>query len=277
MSTDPGTLPPVPAQYGALDGGPPPPAVEPARRSRRRAKALDSTGPGSTEAARGALAPDTRTDEGPPTEPGADIPAPGPSGPPDPPRRPAAGPQGRQGYPTPAFPGGPAFPEPPGYLPGPDTSPGPYPDTERRGWRQRRQELREARAWQDLDGTEEVLQRRFRRDTVRVVRRIDTWTVLKVSLVFYLCVFVVVLISGVVLWNVAQAFNFTHDIEKSIKTLFGYNTFTLHPGPMFEYTVLGGIVLTVVGTLVNVLAALVYNLIADVVGGVQVIVVTEEL
>jgi hypothetical protein len=109
------------------------------------------------------------------------------------------------------------------------------------------------------------------------VRRIDTWTVLKVSLVFYICVLIVVLIAGVVLWNVAQAFNFTHDIEKSVKTLFGYNTFTLHPGPMFEYTALGGLILTIVGTLVNLLVAMIYNLIADVVGGIQIVVVTEEV
>jgi len=100
--------------------------------------------------------------------------------------------------------------------------------------------------------------------------------VLKVSLVFYLCVLIVVLISGVVLWNVSQAFNFTHDIEKSVKTLFGYNTFTLHPTPMFEYTALGGVVLAVVGTLVNLLVTMTYNLIADVVGGIQIVVVTEE-
>jgi len=154
-----------------------------------------------------------------------------------------------------------------------------------RRWRGR-EERREDRAARWPDGAEEYMPRRgLRREKVRVVRgrrsrrivrRIDTWTVLKVSLVFYLCVLIVVLISCIVLWNVSQAFNFTHDIEKSVKTLFGYNTFTLHPTPMFEYTALGGVVLAVVGTLVNLLVTMTYNLIADVVGGIQIVVVTEE-
>jgi hypothetical protein len=156
----------------------------------------------------------------------------------------------------------------------------------RRSLRDLIEDRREARAAEIPDGSEQYVARRFGRDKVRVVRgrrsrrivrRIDTWTVLKVSLVFYLCALIVVLISGVVLWNVSQAFNFSHDIEKSVKTLFGYNTFTLHPKPMFEYTALAGAVLTVVGTLFNLLVALVYNLISDVVGGIQIIVVTEDV
>lgn len=110
----------------------------------------------------------------------------------------------------------------------------------------------------------------------RIVRRLDTWTVLKVSLVFYLCVLIVIVVSGVVLWNVAEAFGFLHSIEKSVKSLFDYTSFTLHPRPILEYTILGGAGLAVLGTLGNVLVALLYNLISDVVGGIQIVVIAEE-
>lgn len=109
----------------------------------------------------------------------------------------------------------------------------------------------------------------------RIVRRIDTWTVLKVSVVFYLCVLLVVVIAGVVLWNIAAALGFIHSIDKSIRTLFDYNKFTLHPLAVLAYTLAGGMGLVIVGSVVNVLAAMVYNLIADIAGGVQVV-VTEE-
>ncbi|MGH9077020.1 MAG: DUF3566 domain-containing protein, partial [Acidimicrobiales bacterium] len=75
----------------------------------------------------------------------------------------------------------------------------------------------------------------------KTLRRVRTSTVFKVSLMFYLCGVVVVVISGVVLWNAASALGFLHSIEKSIRTLFSYSTFTLHPGPLLLYTGVGGV------------------------------------
>lgn len=109
----------------------------------------------------------------------------------------------------------------------------------------------------------------------RLVRRIDVWTVLKVSFVFYLLALVVLVVAGIIVWNVAVAFGFITTIEKSVRTLFSLKSFTLHPGPTLAYlTAIGG-VLSIVGVIVNVLAAVTYNLISDVVGGLQVVVVTE--
>jgi hypothetical protein len=110
----------------------------------------------------------------------------------------------------------------------------------------------------------------------RVLRRIDTWTVLKLSFLFYLCILLVVLIAGVVLWNIAAAVGAITSIEKFIKSIFDLNTFTLHPGVILEASTAGGIILVVLATGINVLAALIYNLISDVVGGVQVIVLEEQ-
>jgi hypothetical protein len=109
----------------------------------------------------------------------------------------------------------------------------------------------------------------------RLIRRVDVWTVFKVSLVFYVLLLVSVLIAGVAVWNVAQAFGLIHNIEKSIRSLFDLTSFHLHPLPVLGYTAAGGAVLTVVGTLLNVVMALLYNLISDIVGGVQIVVVTD--
>jgi hypothetical protein len=126
--------------------------------------------------------------------------------------------------------------------------------------------------------------RQFRRQKVRVlrstssrrlVRRIDTWTVFKVSLFFYLLGLAIFVVAGVILWNVASTFGTITSIQKSIKTLFVLNSFVLKPKPLLEYTTAGGGVLVILGTLVNTTAALLYNLISDVIGGVQIVVVTE--
>jgi hypothetical protein len=109
----------------------------------------------------------------------------------------------------------------------------------------------------------------------RLVRRIDVWTVFKVSLVFYLLALVALVVAGVIVWDVASAFGFIHSIEKSIRTLFSLKTFTLHPASTLKYGTAIGALLCLVGVLVNTLVAVTYNLISDLVGGIQVVVVTE--
>jgi hypothetical protein len=112
--------------------------------------------------------------------------------------------------------------------------------------------------------------------TRRVIRRFDTWTVLKVSLCFYFCAVVVLLVAGVVLWNVASTFNVISNVEKFIRSLFDLQTFRLRPWVILEYSGLGGLVIVFLGTGINVLLSVVYNLISDVFGGVQVIVLQDQ-
>jgi hypothetical protein len=109
----------------------------------------------------------------------------------------------------------------------------------------------------------------------RLVRRIDTWTVFKVSFVFYLLALVILVVAGIILWNVAEAFGTIASIQKSAKSLFDLSHFVIKPIPLLEYTTGGGAILCVLGTVVNTVVALLYNLISDVIGGVQVVVVTE--
>jgi hypothetical protein len=123
-------------------------------------------------------------------------------------------------------------------------------------------------------GRQEIVRGRRSR---RIVRRLDTWTVAKVSMIFYLCALLVIVIAGIVVWNIASAFGVLHSIDKSVRTLFSYQSFTLHAGTALEYTVAAGFVIAIIGTIINTLAALVYNLISDVVGGVQVVVVADDI
>jgi Transmembrane domain of unknown function (DUF3566) len=101
------------------------------------------------------------------------------------------------------------------------------------------------------------------------VRRVDVASVAKVSIVFYLLVLVVVVVASLMLWYVADAFGALSGIERSIRTLFDLKKFTVHPAMVAGYTCLGGTVLAAAGTLANVLAAVMYNLISDVVGGIR--------
>jgi hypothetical protein len=109
----------------------------------------------------------------------------------------------------------------------------------------------------------------------RTLRHLNVWTVAKVSFMFYLMVLIAVVVSSVLLWYIADAVGAVNSIEKSVKTLFDLKTFTLHPSEIAKYTSMGGGALALAGTLANILAALVYNLISDVVGGVRFYVVDD--
>lgn len=101
------------------------------------------------------------------------------------------------------------------------------------------------------------------------------WTVFKMSLLFYLCVFLVFMVAGLVLWNIASYFNVITSVEKFIKSIFELQSFTFHSSVVLEAMAVSGLVMVALGTLANSLAALIYNLISDVVGGVQFIVLEE--
>ena len=103
-----------------------------------------------------------------------------------------------------------------------------------------------------------------------VLRHVDVGTVVKVSVLFYLVVLVVIVVAAVLLWLAADAFGTLPSIEKSVRTLFSLRKFQLHPGPVALYTAAAGVLIAIVGTLANILLALIYNLIADTVGGVRV-------
>ena len=116
---------------------------------------------------------------------------------------------------------------------------------------------------------------RVRRVT-RVVRDVDPWSVFKVMIVFHFAVYVVVLIASVLLWNVAHATGTIDNVERFMES-FGWETFTFNGGQLFHNLWVIGLLLVFLLTGLAVLGATVFNLIADLVGGVRVTVLEEEV
>jgi len=110
-----------------------------------------------------------------------------------------------------------------------------------------------------------------------VVRSIDTWTVLKLSFVFYLCVLGVVLVAGSLLWYAAREAGVLGNLESFIKDLGDFKTFKFNGIVILETSALGGLVLVLLGTVTNLFLAVLYNLMADLVGGIQITVLEEQL
>ena len=109
-------------------------------------------------------------------------------------------------------------------------------------------------------------ERRYR----QTVRRIDIWSVLKVALCFYLCALIVVLVAGVMLWLVADAFGVIHNIEQFFGDLFDDKGFHFLSSEILRAATVVGLVFVCLMTMWTVLAAAFYNLFAELIGGIEV-------
>lgn len=116
---------------------------------------------------------------------------------------------------------------------------------------------------------------RVRRVT-RVIRDIDPWSALKVGLVFHFVLYLTLLVASVLLWSVASATGTIDNIERFLES-FGWESFQFDGSALFVNTLILGLFGVVLLTALWVLAATVFNLITDLVGGIRVSVLEEEV
>lgn len=125
-----------------------------------------------------------------------------------------------------------------------------------------------------------VLRRPTRRPRVRrvsrVLRHIDPWSAFKVGALFSLVGYLVLLTAGVLLWRVADSTGTLANVERWF-TQFGWETFELRGDEIFDAAWRIGLFLAVGHTGVIVLLVTVFNLVSDIVGGVRVSVLEEEV
>jgi len=126
-------------------------------------------------------------------------------------------------------------------------------------------------------GASRVVSRRPRvRRVTRVVRHVDPWSVFKVAALLHFAAYLVALTSGVLLWRVADRTGTLDNVERWF-TQFGWESFELQGGEIFHNAWIAGLFLVVALTGVAVLLATLFNLISDLVGGVRVSVLEEEV
>ncbi len=125
-----------------------------------------------------------------------------------------------------------------------------------------------------------VFRRRRRRPRVRrvtrVLRHVDTWSVFKVALVFNLFLYLVCLTAGVLLWQVAYTTGTVSNVERFFEG-FGWETFEFKGGEIYHAAWIAGLFVAAGLTGLAVLMATLFNLITDLVGGVRVTVLEEEV
>ena len=115
--------------------------------------------------------------------------------------------------------------------------------------------------------------RRLRRGRL-AVRKIDPGAVLKFSLVFYFCMLLIMMLATAIVFAFPKAFGVIANIEKLFRDLDFHVSIT--GGFILRWFFLIGLAGTIVATAVTVFMAFLYNLIADVVGGIELLVTERE-
>lgn len=121
------------------------------------------------------------------------------------------------------------------------------------------------------------------RRTRVIVRKVGPWSVLKFSLLFYTCVMLVVLLALAILYSVLDAAGVLDSVGSLIASLrLGGEcveaagraepvcTFQFDGGWLFSRALGLGLIGVGLWSFVNVFVAFLYNLISDVVGGIEV-------
>ena len=114
------------------------------------------------------------------------------------------------------------------------------------------------------------------RKVTRVIRHVDPWSTFKVALVFSIVLYGVMLTAGVLLWSVASNTGTVDNVERWF-TQFGWESYELKGGEIFHNAWIAGLFGVVGLTGLAVLTATLFNLISDMVGGVRVTVLEEEV
>jgi hypothetical protein len=147
---------------------------------------------------------------------------------------------------------------------------------------------------------------RASRRGLRVNQRLwssDPWSVFKLSVLFYLCMFLIVLVAGTLLYNAGRRVGTVDQVESFVTRMGAYGTctakdalpagtefeedddcgdgevlvggFKIDDGILFKSAAIGGGILVVAGTLGNVLLTVLVNLLNEVTGGLRHTVIRE--
>lgn len=123
-------------------------------------------------------------------------------------------------------------------------------------------------------GTREPLQPRRVVRQAATISRVDPWTVLKLSLIFYFCFLLVAMLGLTVFWAVLSRLGVIEGLTTSLDSL--QLTLVVNGGSIARALFLVGILNVILWSGINVFIVFLYNLVADVVGGLRVVFDAEE-
>lgn len=117
------------------------------------------------------------------------------------------------------------------------------------------------------------------RQLMLAVARVDPWTVMKVSFLLSVAVAIATIVATLVIWLMLDGMHVFSDIEKFLKSLNADSFVSLlsyaRLPQVMSMATLAGVANIVILTALSTLGALIYNLVAALVGGVRVVLMDE--
>lgn len=111
----------------------------------------------------------------------------------------------------------------------------------------------------------------------RTIRHIDPWSVFKVSLILFACIYVAAMAAGVLLWNAAVDSGIIERFQSFVEDVGVFETFVIEGDTLFRAASIIGVVMVAAGAALSVVLAILFNLISDLTGGVRVTILEEDL
>jgi ABC-type phosphate transport system permease subunit len=110
----------------------------------------------------------------------------------------------------------------------------------------------------------------------RTLRRVDVWSVFKLSIFYYTCFIVLWLGVVAILYQLLASAGLFDALQKFGKAMVLWKNVDITLGYVEKWALLLGIVFLVLGSLINALIAFLYNVAADTVGGIELTFIEKE-
>lgn len=111
----------------------------------------------------------------------------------------------------------------------------------------------------------------------RTLRHIDPWSVFKISVLLFTCLYIAVMAAGVLLWRAAVEAGLIERVESFFLDYGVLETFVIEGDTVFRSAAIIGVVMVAAASALAVVAAILFNLISDLTGGLRVTVLEEDL
>lgn len=117
--------------------------------------------------------------------------------------------------------------------------------------------------------------RRKGRRVRRVIRRIDLWSVLKLAIVLYTCLYAAVMATLALLWGLAYSSGQIDKVQSFMADV-GMDNYRFYGDQMWRACAMIGAIGVLAATVITVLTAALVNVISEMTGGIRVIVIEED-